>query len=146
MVRITSAISIKRKPEQVFAYLSNFENNPKWQSGMVKARFTSEPPLAIGSTYTQEAKFMGRQVHSNFTVSDYEPGRLVKISTTSGSFPITVTRIVEPAEDGCLVRAIVEGDATGFIKVVEPLMQLMVKRSVDGDYRRLKELLESSEA
>lgn len=146
MIKIESSISINRKPGDVFAYIANFENNPTWQSGMIRAHFTSEKPLGVGSTYTQEARFMGRQVESDFTVIEYEPDRLIKITTTSGSFPITVTRTVAAEGQGTLVRAIVEGDATGFIKIAEPIMRIMVQRSVDADYRRLKSLLETSQS
>jgi len=144
MIRVESSIRIERAADDVFAYIANFDNNPDWQSGMVSARYTSEPPLGVGSTYAQVAKFLGRRVESNFAVVAYEPGRLVKITSTSGSFPITVTRSVEPAENGSLVHALVEGDASGFYKVAGPLMRRMVQRSVDSDYASLKELLESA--
>jgi len=50
---------------------------------------------------------------------------------------------VEPTEGGAYVRAIVEGDATGFFKFAEPLLSRMVKRSVDGDYKNLKRIMEA---
>jgi hypothetical protein len=56
-----------------------------------------------------------------------------------------MTRIVEAAENGSMVSAIVEGDASGFFKLAGPLMRRLVQRSVDGDYAKLKEGLESSD-
>ena len=146
MIRVESSVEIGRPPAEVFAYIANFENNPEWQSGMLEAHFTSPGPLAVGSTYSQVARFLGRRVESNFEVIAYEPGRLIKITTTSGSFPITVTRKVEAAGEGSRVSAIVEGDSSGFFRVAEPLMRRMVQRSVEGDYTRLKDLLESHQA
>ncbi len=134
---------INRPPDEVFAYISNFENNPKWQSGMQEARFTSEGSLRVGSTYTQVAKFLGRRIQSTFEILEYEPERMVKATTTSGSFPITFTRMVEPAEGGTQVTAIIEGDASGFFKLAEPLLARMVQRSVDADYANLKHILET---
>ena len=146
MIHIESSVTIRRAPEEVFAYITNFENNPEWQSGMISARFTSDPPLDVGSTYAQVAKFLGRRVESNFVVVAFEPGHLIKITTTSGSFPITVTRSVEPAQDGSVVRAIVEGDSSGFFRLAEPLMRRMVQRSVNSDYAQLKQLLEDADS
>ncbi len=142
MIMIEANITIQRPPGEVFDFIANFENNPLWQSGMVSATFTSPGPLAVGSTYDQVARFMGRQVVSSFQVTALEPGRKVKASSTGGSFPITFTRIVEPAGAGCRVTAIVEGDASGFFRLFQPLLDGMVRRSVEGDYRRLKQLLE----
>ncbi|MFQ5962307.1 MAG: SRPBCC family protein, partial [Candidatus Methylomirabilales bacterium] len=120
MIRIESRVEIARPSEEVFAYISNFENNPEWQFGQIEAKFTSEPPLRVGSTYDQVARFLGRQVISEFEVIEYEPDRKVKASSTSGSFPITFTRMVEPSSTGTSVKAIIEGDSSGFFKLAEP--------------------------
>ncbi len=144
VINIEVRISVSRPPDEVFAFISNFENNPKWQSGMLEAQFTSKGPLGVGSTYVQVAKFLGRRIESTFEVVEYVPNRLVKAASTSGSFPITFTRIVDSGMDGAVVSAIVEGDATGFFKLAEPLLARMVRRTVNSDYRTLKALLESS--
>ena len=91
MIRIETSVLIDRPTEEVFAFISNFENNPLWQAGMVSAEFTSEPPLGIGSTYDQVAKFLGREILSSFEVIEYEPGHLLKATSTTGTFPITFT-------------------------------------------------------
>ena len=145
MIKIETEVKIDRPADEVFAFISNFENNPRWQSGQLEARFTSDGPLRVGSTYDQVAKFLGRRVVSTFEVVEYEPGRKVKASSTSGSFPITFTRIVEPSKEGSEVTATIEGDASGFFKLAEPLLARMVQRSVDSDYRNLKRILEKGE-
>ena len=123
MIRVEATVTVNRPSEEVFAFLSNFENNPRWQSGMQEASFTSQGPLQVGSTYAQVAKFLGRRIESTFEVIEYEPHRLVKATSTSGSFPITFTRTVEPGSGNTQVRAIIEGDASGFFKLAEPLMK-----------------------
>ena len=143
MIRVDVAITIKRPADEVFAFISNFENNPKWQKGMQSCTFTSPPPLQVGSTYDQEAKFLGRPIISKFEVIAYEPGRMVKAATTSSSFPITFTRRVEPVEGRTRVTAVIEGDSSGFFRIAEPLMRWMVNRSINNDYARLKQLLEA---
>jgi hypothetical protein len=143
MIKVETNVVINRPPEEIFAYISNFENNPEWQSGMQEATFTSEGSLGVGSTYAQVAKFLGRRIESTFEVIGYEPKRMVKATSTSGSFPITFARLVEPVEGGTQVAAIIEGDASGFFKLAEPLLAWMVKRSVDADYANLKHILET---
>ena len=145
MIQVKASVHINRSPKEVFAYISNFENNPKWQSGMVSAKFNSAGPLQVGSTYSQEARFLGRPVYSEFEVIEFEPGNLIKITSISGTFPITVTRIVEPEGDGgSQVMALVEGDASGAYRLAGPLLARMVKRSVQNDCRRLKSVLEGA--
>ncbi|MDX1521416.1 MAG: SRPBCC family protein [Anaerolineae bacterium] len=143
-IKIETSVAINRPSEEVFAYVSNFENNPHWQSGMQEAKFTSEGPLRIGSTYAQVAKFLGRRIETNFEVIAYEPNRMVKATSTSGSFPITFTRIVEPGQDGgSQVSAIIEGDTSGFFSLAKPLMARLARRSIEADYANLKRIMEN---
>ena len=90
-------------------------------------------------------KVSGRRIESTFEVIDYEPDRMIKATSTSGSFPITFTRMVESTDGVTKVTAIIEGDASGFFKLAQPLLARMVQRSVDGDYVNLKRVLEARE-
>ncbi len=143
MIETVTTVHVDRPPAEVFAFVSDFENNPRWQGGMVEARFTTESPLRVGSRYDQVARFLGREITSTFEVVELEPGRMVRASTVESTFPITFTRRVEPEGNGSRVTAVVQGDASGIFKLAEPLMRRKVQRSIDADYARLKELLES---
>jgi hypothetical protein len=77
-------------------------------------------------------------------VTAHRPGALVTISSREGSsFPLTVTRQVEPLGAGrCRVTETVESDPRGFYRLAEPLLRGLVRRNIRRDYRRLKALLE----
>jgi hypothetical protein len=136
-------VTIQRPPTEVFAFLSDWSNNPRWQKGMQSCTWTSEPPLRVGSTYDQVATFMGRTIVSSFEVAELEPVAKVRIRTTASSLPLDITRLVAPAGDGATtVTAIVRGHPGGVMRLFNPLMRLLVQRSVRADYDRLKELLD----
>lgn len=142
-MQIRSEVVIDRPAEAVFAYVADFENNPRWQSGMRTCTWITEPPIRVGSRYEQEAEMFGRPVRSTFEVTAFEPGRSISIASIESTFPIQVTRSVEPVGEGrARVTADVGGGPGGLARLLNPLMRRMVKRSVDGDYARLKELLE----
>ena len=147
MKALTVTVDVDRPANDIFAFVSDFENNPRWQSGMQSCRWTSPPPHGLGSTYDQVARFLGKQIVSSFEVVEHEPGRRVKITSTAGPFPITETRVVAPIDTGrATVTAVVEGDASGFFRVAAPLLRRLVQRSVRGDYARLKRMLEAETA
>jgi uncharacterized protein YndB with AHSA1/START domain len=133
------SIEIQRPAAEVFAFVSNPENNPRWQNGMVACTWTSEP-LQVGATYRQEARFFGRPIHTHFEVVDYQPDERIEFHSTVSTIPLQITRRVEPAADGCRVTAHVRGQPTGVLK----LFSGMVARSVARDYAKLKLLLESA--
>lgn len=138
-------IEIERSADEVFDYISNFENNPAWQRGMQSARFTTEPPLAKGSQYEQTASFLGRPVVTRFEVTDFQPGSSITIESIESTFPIEVTRFVEPVSDSrTRVRAEIDGQPGGAMRLFGPLVRRLAQRSVTADYQRLKEQLEST--
>ena len=142
-IEILSSVAVKVPPAAAWEVIADFARNPEWQRGMKSARWLTEPPLAVGSRYVQHAGFLGRDVRSLFEVIELDPGSQVTIDTVEGTFPITVTRAIAPEGDGCRISANVRGDAGGLFRLVTPLLRALVKRSVDGDYARLKSLLEA---
>jgi uncharacterized membrane protein len=133
-------VDIERPAAEVFAYVADFANNPEWQGGMRACRWTSEETMVVGSTYVQEARFLGRRIDTHFKVTALEPGRSISIESTQSTFPIQVTRSVEPLSNGrCRVTAHVRGQPTGILK----LFSAMVKKSIRKDYAVLKSKLET---
>jgi hypothetical protein len=84
---------------------------------------------------------MGRPVRSRFLVTEHTPGYSITIETVESTFPITVTRTVEPIDGGhSRVIAEIGGSPSGILAVVAPLTRRLAQRSVDADYDRLVEL------
>ena len=133
------AIELERPAAEVFAFVADFENNPRWQGGMKACRWTSDARAAVGATYVQEARFLGRRIETHFRVTAFTPGTSISIESTRGTFPIQVTRRVEQLGEGrCRVVAHIRGQPTGVLR----LFGGMVQRNVARDYQTLKSLLE----
>ena len=143
-MEMTATRDVARPADQVFDFFSDASNNPKWQNGMQSCQWTSDPPISVGSTYEQKARFMGREILSTFEVTRYESGQLIAIETIKSTFPIQVVRKVEPIDDtSCRVSADISGGPEkGFAKLVEPRIGRWAQKSVDRDYDRLVQLLE----
>lgn len=144
MVEASTSIEIERPADEVFAFVSEFPNNPRWQRGQRSCRWTSEPPLRVGSTYDQHARFLGRDMVNAFRVVELEPGRRVTFTSTSGTFPLTITRTVEPlAPSRSRFTEHVRGEPGGFFRIAQPLLRPLVRASIKRDFPRLKALLEA---
>jgi uncharacterized membrane protein len=145
MKPVVVTVDIDRPAEEVFAFLEEVENNPRWLKGMVSCTWTTPPPVAVGSRYEQVARFLGKQIRTSFEVTEHEPGTLVTISSRAGSsFPLTVARRVEPTGAArCRVTETVVSDPSGFYRLAQPVLAWMVRRNIRRDYHGLKRLLES---
>ena len=136
----THSVEIDCPADEAFATIADFENNPRWQGGMKSCRWTSEQTGVVGATYEQEAEFVGRRIVTSFVVTELEPGRRISIESTKSTFPIQVTRTVDPlGERRCRVTAHVRGQPPRLMALMSP----MVKRSIRKDYERLKCMLEA---
>jgi hypothetical protein len=90
--------------------------------------------IAVGSRYRQVASFLGRPVVSEFEVTDFEPGRSIRIATIESTFPIAVRRTVTPIDAArCKVTAEISGGPT-VPRLFRPLVQRIAQRSLDRDY------------
>jgi hypothetical protein len=142
-VRLAADREIARPSAEVFAFVSDSSNNPRWQKGQQSCEWTSPPPIGVGSTYQQKARFLGRTLLNRFEVVGYEPGRSITIRSVEGSFPIEVRRSVEPIDPNhTRLRAEIAGEPTGLFRLAAPLVRWFAQRSVDADYDRPKAMLE----
>ncbi len=145
MIEVRVSIDVKPPPDTVFDFWADWTNNPKWQLGQKSCTWTSEPPLKLGSTYDQVARFMGRPIVSSFEVVEYEPGRKLRIKTFKSTLPLDIAREVFPGPDGgTTLNATIRGAPTGLMKLFNPFAKRMVVRNINQDYARLKELLNGS--
>lgn len=56
MLEFENTIRIDRPVDEVFAFLPDFENIPKWNYYVLEVRQLSESPIGIGTTYHQVRK------------------------------------------------------------------------------------------
>ena len=137
-------VEIKRPPEEVFAFLSDLENDPRWRREWVDAKRTSKGPIGVGTTTSLFAKVLGRRTEAVYAVTAYDPGRAVTWRTVTGPLPLTFRRSVEAEGDATRVTMGYAGDFRGLLGLLRPLIVLMGKRALRGDLPTLKQLLESS--
>ncbi len=53
MATFENTVRIRRPIEEVFGFLSQFENVPKWNYAIVETRMVSEGPVGVGTIYRQ---------------------------------------------------------------------------------------------
>lgn len=143
MIEVSQTIIVNRPPEEVFEFWSDHSNNPQWQQGQRSCIWTSEAPIGVGSTYDQEAAFLGRPIISSFECVEYEPSKRIRMKTTKSSLPLDIIREVSPSPDGgTTLVATIRGEPSGLMKLFNPLTRRMVERNTRQDYQRLQALLD----
>jgi Predicted integral membrane protein len=143
MLKFVSTTVINRPVEDVFAVLSNLENNLMWDSVALEVKKTSEGPIGVGTTWRIVQKALGKRIEIEAEFTEYESNRKTTLNITSGPFPGAVRRTYEPAKGGTQVGHVFEIKPGSFFKLAEPLFMSMMKRGVENDLATLKDLMEA---
>jgi len=143
MLKIETSIVINRPVEEVFAVLSNVENNSKWSSAFLEAKQTSAGPIGVGTTWRVVQKALGQRIEGEVEVTEYEPNQKWAQKSKSGPFPVEVWQTYEPVAGGTRVSIVLEAEPGGFFKLAEPLLKAMLKRNIENDLANLKDLMDA---
>ncbi|HUZ16587.1 MAG TPA: SRPBCC family protein [Gaiellaceae bacterium] len=131
-MRAELTIEIARTPEDVFAYLTDVANLPKWQSGVRAAAQT-------GDRIEETRSFLGREMRTTLEVLESESPRAFVLKALDGPVRFTVTHELEPAGSGTRLTVVADGDLPGF---ASGIVAQQAKRQFRKDFARLKEILE----
>ena len=143
MAKLETSVVINRPIEDVFAYVSNPENESLWQSGVVESSLTSQGPMGVGSTAREVRRFLGRRIETTYELTEYEPNKKLSFKTTSGPISGQGGYSFESVEGDTRVTFLFEAQLGGFFKLAEPIVNRMARRQMEADSGNLKDLLEA---
>jgi uncharacterized protein YndB with AHSA1/START domain len=142
---IVNSIEISRRPEDVFAYVTDPSHLSEWQASVVSVR--ADSPFTVGSkaVVTRRVGRVERGMTNELT--ELTPPRAWSIRGTDGPIRGNVKGTVEPLGDGERSRVTIALDLEGH-GIGKLLLPLIVRRQAETEMpknmQRLKERLESS--
>ena len=141
-IDVLAEIHVRRPRDQVAAYMTDPGNDPEWIGGLREARLHGDGPLGEGSRVARVASFMGRRVEYVNEVTTLEPGRVLEMRSVKAPFPMHITYTFEDRDGGTVVRNHVQGGG-GLFSLGSPLFAPMVRRNVQQDLERMRDVLEA---
>jgi uncharacterized protein YndB with AHSA1/START domain len=142
MFRIEGHIVIDRPVEEVFDFVADERNEPRYNPRMRRAEKISEGSIGVGTRYRAEMASMGRGVPMVIEVTDYERPRRLASTTHISSMDIQYTLTFEPVPEGTRMRWSGDLAPHGILKVMGPVVALMGRRQEQRIWTGLKHLLE----
>jgi uncharacterized protein YndB with AHSA1/START domain len=144
MISVEGSVTINRPVEEVFAYVVDPANDPKWRFDILESTQVTPGPTQVGSRIRWVVKFMGRR-ETDVEVTGFEPSRLEEIQSRS-AMPMglqpKITYLFEPADGGTRFTRRVQMEAKGMFRIMEGLMGAMGRRYNTRHLRDLKEVLD----
>jgi uncharacterized membrane protein len=134
--------------DEIFAYVSNFENLVEWSGAVISVRKTSPGALDVGARVESTIRFLGKWLDMTYEIVEYEPCRYLAFKSISGVAPCFFCYQFEPVEGGRTKfspEALI--DLTGTILgLAESVAKNAVRRQIKHDLLMLKDLLEARAA
>jgi hypothetical protein len=140
---VTASEWIDAPPAVVASVQFDPQRDPEWIGGVQRSG-VSAPPIRVGSEVRRLGRFLGRPIEWIMQVRRFEPERLVAMHALKSPFPMDVDYVLEPIAGGQATQASIRirGEGRGMYGMPGWLAGPIVRRSVQSDLSRLKQIVE----
>lgn len=144
MISVETHLDIKRPAADVFAFVSDQTNAPRWQNGLHEVRRLTDGPIGVGTEHAFVRRFAGRLIESRNRFTQYdEVRRFVEFEIPEGALTGRASYSVAPTgESTCRLTSRMDFTASGLMRLATPLLTRVLRRDSERDEAALKRLLE----
>jgi uncharacterized protein YndB with AHSA1/START domain len=144
-----SSAVIGRPIEDVWAFVSDPRNEPKWHTDILEIRSASDPAggpptnWIDGATLLVTVQFMGRREYE-VEITGLEANRRLQFTTRTGPVKPTSTYLFESADGDTRFTRHVEVPLHGPMRIFGPLMRRDLEKRNGRFVQNLKALLDTA--
>lgn len=139
MRRVERTAVISASPAEVYAFLTEPANLPRWQAGIVSAERTSPLPTVVGSTARVVVEVMGQRVVAEVKVLEANPDRRLVLATSLSGMAVTASLDLEPRNGGTEITLASEVRAESIFMVpLEKMVTDSAERDLDASLARMQ--------
>lgn len=143
MVDVSVTGTVRAAPEDVFRFLADLENWPRWQDDMKSTTLTEGQAGQVGAVYRYLSKAMGMTFDSTVRLVKVDAPREVAFEGDwTGMIRPNGRYLVEPAPEGSRVTLNPRPEVRGVGWIMEPLIAFMGRRLNNEHLEALRQQLE----
>jgi uncharacterized protein YndB with AHSA1/START domain len=142
-MRFTNTIWIDRPQNEVFAFLADLENLPRWNYAIRETRKITPGPVEVGTRYHQ-IRTVPAPSEETLEVAELEVGHRLTVVGTLNELPARLSYVLAPAGASTALTNDVELTVSGALTLVAPLAARRIKAAVSANLDVLREILERS--
>jgi uncharacterized membrane protein len=140
---IKVSIIVNRPVDQVFAYVTDFNTWPRWESGLLQAEQTSEGPLNVGTTFRGTNQALGQRMEWTSEVTGYVPGKSWEQKIVSKGWSTEESLAFEPFENGTKLSLVSKLEIGGLLRLLAPFVSRKMQKQMERNLVNLKDILEA---
>lgn len=144
-LQLETRIELQAPASQVFDFVADHTNAPRWQSGIDEIRRITPGPIGVGTEHELTRRFAGMRIVAHNRFIAYDPGRFVSFEIPSGKITGVASYLVEPTgPNTCRLISTVDFRVAGLARFATPLLALIFKREDEKALASLKALMEDT--
>lgn len=140
-MHFSNSVLIRRAPSDVFAFLADPANIPRWNYAITSTEQVTPGPFGLGTRLIQTRSLPQPSVEE-LEVVEYVPDRRLSLRGDLGPLTGTLTYVLDDAAEGTLLTNIADLSGRGPLGAVAGLGESGVSRAVAANLDALRELLE----
>jgi hypothetical protein len=142
MGRVAGDILIGRSVEDVFDFVADERNEPRYNPRMVRAEKTSSGPVGLGTRFSAEMRSIGRPARMMVEYTGFDRPHRLASSTHLSKMDIDGTLTFEPVPDGTRMRWAWNLRPRGMLKLMAPVIGNLGRRQEQAIWTGLKRVME----
>lgn len=142
MIQISNSIEIILPVAQVFEFVADVDNNPKWMPVQSVQKW-GVGQMGVGSQFKQQFVLMGNQYTLDGVITALEPNKKISFNYVSSIFTWRGDYLFEPTPTGTRVSARGNVNLTGIFKMMETNFAPKIRKLINDTSPKLKKILES---
>jgi uncharacterized protein YndB with AHSA1/START domain len=146
MVHVRGEIVINRPVDEVFDFVADERNEPRYNPRMLRAEKLSPGPVGLGSQFRAVMQSGPRRVVMTIEFTGYERPRRLASTTRLSTMEIRGTLTFDPVPAGTRMQWAWQVEPRGLLKLVTPVVARMGQRQEQTIWAGLKRVLEGHEA
>jgi carbon monoxide dehydrogenase subunit G len=144
--RFEATTVVDRPIEQVFAFLADGTNDPKFSPRVQEIAKTSDGPVGVGTTYASTVKDAGVKTNREFKITEFDPPTRIRWAELSKNQVTAPEGGYDLAPEGSGTRVtiynLLEGHGIG--KLFAPLALRSARKGADQFAASIKTAVEAS--
>ena len=142
MISLDFGTLIDKPVKDVFAFVANPNNMPKWNSAVASLEQITPGAVGVGTKFKSVAEMMGRRIEGEMQVIAYEPDTQCGFQVNAGPMQVNMNLTFKTVGTGTKISLNAQGNPAGFFKIAEGMMAGRVKTMMEENLARLKSVLE----
>jgi uncharacterized protein YndB with AHSA1/START domain len=141
------SIDVDRSPSDVFAFVADFRNMPRWYEAVQRVTATTSAPFGIGTRFHMVRSLPGGLAHNDVEVTSCHVDQEITFKTMSGPTPFQYRYRFEPIPNGTKLTLDGEISAAGLPglagHVGDGLASQLFKKGMRINLETLKRIIEA---